>query len=94
MYRIDVRASHYEINPSLLITCTLYSLDRLYRQTVVPPRHRSTVGDRAFPVKSELSSADRPVAAVTARVQATAQVCAVCPLLRLFALRSSLLLIC
>jgi len=28
----------------------LYRLDRLYRQTVVPPMRRSTVGDRAFPV--------------------------------------------
>ena len=65
----------------------LYRLYRLYRQTVVTTTRRSTIGDRAFPLaasrvyNSLLSSADRLVAAVTARVQATAQDCAVCPLL-------------
>jgi len=33
MYRIDVRASHYKINPPLIITCTDWT-DGLYSQTV------------------------------------------------------------
>ena len=73
------------------------------RQTVVTTTRRSTIGDRAFPLaasrvyNSLLSSADRLVAAVTARVQATAQDCAVFPRVRLlmpilFALRFRLLI--
>ena len=89
MYRIGVRASHYKISPPLLITCTDWTdcTDIMYRQTVVPTHasldHRRSCLPRRPLRESGTLFRWRLVAAVSAGVQATAEDCAVCPLLRL-----------
>ena len=85
MYRIDVRLS---LQNKPAPDHNLYRLYRLAVQTDCGSTHAlldhrwSRLPSGRF-ASLELFSADRHVAAVTARVQATAQNCAVCPLLRL-----------
>jgi len=67
------------------------SSDRQYRETVVPPTRRSTIGDRAFAFAASRVWNSLPLTVtslVSARVQATAQDGAVCPLLRLLTMHT------